>query len=297
MNSCTVGKKFYILASLTSIEQNRSTKSLRCRQNPKFGYTTLMVILVSDVHLGRGGHHTDPGAERDLVHLLAFAAKNGAKVYFLGDLFEQFIEYRHLIPKGATRLLGALAYHADAGLEIRYIVGNRDPWHLNYFESELGISVFFDYLIESFFGKKVFLTHGDLFESSKGLYRFLRPILRHPLPTTLYKNLLPGDSGFALARRFSLLKLSNQTQPKTVNALRTAAQNLLKQHQCDLVVMGHSHKTELKVFEQGLYLNTGFWYKNRTFAVLTTDEVSLNAWKNGAVERLTTYHQQNVNNI
>lgn len=255
-----------------------------------------MVILVSDAHLGRGGHHTDPTAERDLVQVLEYAAKHQARIYLLGDVFEQFIEYRYLIPKGATRLLGALAHHADSGLQIRYITGNRDPWHLNYFESELGIPVFFDYLIESFFGKRVLLTHGDLFESTKRLYQKLRSVLRHPIPTTLYRNLFPGDVGYALARRFSLLTLSPQPDPKTIAALEEAAQKMFIKFHCEMVVMGHSHSMELLVFKEGTYINCGFWYKNRTFAVLNANSITLNEWKNGTVRQLQSYHHQNVHN-
>ena len=63
--------------------------------------------------------------------------KNDAQVLFLmGDLFDFWHEWKHVIPKGYVRVLGKLAELKDSGIQLFMFVGNHDLWMKNYFEEE-----------------------------------------------------------------------------------------------------------------------------------------------------------------
>ena len=99
-----------------------------------------LTLFVSDLHLGRGTRAASRSAEADFVALLDAHRDEldvGALV-LLGDVFDQFIEYKHLVPKSAVRVLAELARLAQAGCQVTYVVGNRDPWHVDYLEQDLG---------------------------------------------------------------------------------------------------------------------------------------------------------------
>ena len=71
-----------------------------------------MTLFLSDLHLGRGTPEATRDADRDAAALLrAHEAEltAGGTLVLLGDVFDQFVEYRHLVPKTAPRLAGAVA--------------------------------------------------------------------------------------------------------------------------------------------------------------------------------------------
>jgi len=207
---------------------------------------------------------------------------------------DQFIEYRRLVPKGFARLQGRLAAWTDAGLPVTYLVGNRDPWHLDYFESELGVRLVRGALTERLAGRTVYLAHGDGRIPSERTYNLLRPLLRHPLAYRLYRTLLPGDSGYRLARRIARLG-SGAPEASTVRGLRTAAHDILTTTSADLVVFGHGHAAELDERPAGTYLNPGYWFADRTFARLDADGPALLRWTGRTAEPFSpTLHETNM---
>lgn len=256
-----------------------------------------LLLMVSDLHLGRGSSDEDRAAERDFIQMVSHFRPKLSALYLLGDVFEQYIEYRHMVPKGASRLLGFLARLTDEGLPVWYIVGNRDPWHLNYFEKELGVRVVFDYLNASSGDRNILMAHGDGRAKNDGFYRFLKPILRHPWPVALYKHLFPADVGFRIARQFSRIKRDDGVNQDVVRGLQDEAHNLLAESAPNVVVFGHSHEAELTETPDGFYLNTGFWYLNKTFGWIENGTIHLGKWENQRVITLKTCHQPNQTNI
>ncbi|MEL7362386.1 MAG: metallophosphoesterase, partial [Bacteroidota bacterium] len=98
-----------------------------------------MILFLSDLHLGRGTPEASRAAERDVCALLDAHADTLDALVLVGDLFDAYMEYRHLVPKGFVRLQGRLAALVDAGVTVTYVVGNRDPWHLDHFAREIGV--------------------------------------------------------------------------------------------------------------------------------------------------------------
>lgn len=239
-----------------------------------------MKLILSDIHFGKSDPDSERKKEADVVSLLKFYGDEISHLYLLGDIYDHYIEYRHTLPKGYTRFLGQLGSISDSGVPVTYFYGNHDPWHRDFFETEFGAEVVEDFLRSNLSGLRIFMTHGDGKASKQGMYSILRPILRHPFPTTLYRYIFPGDMGLALARWSSRNFSAKETNMETVSLMREFAGDVLADS-VDIVIMGHCHHAELTEDTNGIYLNTGSWHHERTFGILTEDEIALLSWNDG----------------
>jgi UDP-2,3-diacylglucosamine hydrolase len=253
-----------------------------------------MVLFISDIHFGRSPIEQDRLREQELIQCLRTYQDDITALYLVGDIFEQYIEYKHLVPKGFSRFQGLLAEWTDRGIPVSYIVGNHDPWHRDYFNQELGINLIFDYLQVNILNHAVFVAHGDEFDTKGVLGAWLRRFTRYSWVTTLYRMALFGDFAYAFAHWVSKNFHSDDISAKTVAALRDFATKHLTQSNDQIVVMGHAHNAELVCVpsnnKQGLYLNTGMWHSSQTFGLLTEHELALMQWKNGKATVLDQEH-------
>lgn len=78
------------------------------------------VYFVSDVHLGSKMHTDSVNTERKLCRWLDFARKDAQAIYLLGDIFDYWFEYKTVVPRGFTRLLGKLSEISDSGIPIYF---------------------------------------------------------------------------------------------------------------------------------------------------------------------------------
>ena len=230
------------------------------------------------MHFGRGDLKTERAHESALISCLRHFEDQIDHLVLLGDVYDQYIEYPNLIPKGIARFQGLLAAWTDRGIPITYLIGNHDPWHIDYYQEELGINVVFDVFTEPLLGKHVYLHHGDGIASRFPLNTVLKRLLQHPIPVYLYRTFLPGDAGYKLARWVNRRIHSDVINEEVTQRLRQHAKSLITEQQYDLVAMGHSHQAELAAFDQGIYLNTGCWRLFRTFACMFSDALTLYKW-------------------
>lgn len=230
------------------------------------------------MHFGRGTAAAERAKEAALIECLEAHAETVEHLYLVGDIFDGYIEYRNLVPKGFVRFQAVLARWTDRGTPVTYLVGNHDPWHRDYFSEELGIRLVSGALDVTYDHRRLHLTHGDEWASTHPLYSWLRRVLRHPKAIQLYCSLLPADLGLGLARRISRLLHDETPDPAVVSTLRDRAQAHLARDATDLVVVGHSHVPALHEWSDGIYLNTGNWYEKRTFGRLDDTGVYLSRW-------------------
>ncbi|PSQ73606.1 MAG: UDP-2,3-diacylglucosamine diphosphatase [Bacteroidetes bacterium QH_6_64_77] len=212
-----------------------------------------MVLFVSDMHFGRGARSSERDKEQALIECLDAHEGEVDHLYLLGDVFDGYIEYRRLVPKGFVRFQGLLARWTDRGVPVTYLLGNHDPWHHDHFSEEVGATLVPDSVEVTHFGRRLHLAHGDAPTAAHRSRTWLRTLLRHPLSVRLYRALPADDRARALLRRDGL----------------------------DGVVLAHSHVPTLHDGPNGVYANTGNWYEQRTFARLDEDGLYLQRW-NGA---------------
>lgn len=236
-----------------------------------------VVLFISDMHFGRDTGAREREKETALIQCLEAHADATQHLYLVGDVFDGYIEYRHLVPKGFVRFQALLARWTDRGIPVTYLFGNHDPWHRDYFSEELGVELVPETLETTHHGRRLYLTHGDAQASSHRGFSWLRPMMRHPFAHWLYRS-LPADLGLGLARRVSRALHDPAPDPAVIDALRAHARRTLQSGPADIVIMGHSHEPVLYQWPEGAYANTGNWYENRTFVRLDEDKVTLTRW-------------------
>jgi len=79
------------------------------------------VYFFSDAHLGSKLHTDSLQTERKICRWLDSVKNDAAAIYLLGDIFDYWYEYKYVVPKGFTRVLGKLAEVSDAGVEVHFL--------------------------------------------------------------------------------------------------------------------------------------------------------------------------------
>ena len=239
---------------------------------------------MSDMHFGRGARSVERDKEQALIACLEAHENEVDHLYLLGDVFDGYIEYRHLIPKGFVRFQGLLARWTDRGIPVTYLLGNHDPWHQDHFANELGVMLVPDSIECTHAGHQLHLAHGDGLVAADRSRAWLRTLLRHPVPVGLYRTLFPADAGLSLARWVSRALRKRGEDPRTPTILRDQARALLRRDALDGVVLAHSHVPALHAGPNGVYANTGNWYERRTFVRLDDEGWHLQQWNGGQTQ-------------
>ena len=120
-----------------------------------------MYYFASDMHLGLDYHGPSRQREALLTRWLDEAAKDARAIFLVGDLFDFWFEYKRVVPKGHTRLLGKLSELTDRGIEVHFFAGNHDMWAFDYLRDECGVILHKGPEVFELAGKRVFIAHGD----------------------------------------------------------------------------------------------------------------------------------------
>ena len=86
------------------------------------------IYFISDAHLGSRAIPNSREQEKHLCRFLDEIKAQAESIYILGDLFDFWFEYKNVVPKGYTRLLGKLSELTDMGIAVHFFTGNHDIW-------------------------------------------------------------------------------------------------------------------------------------------------------------------------
>lgn len=233
--------------------------------------TRKKIYFASDAHLG-ARFHTDPLAvEKKLVRWLDSIREEASAIWFLGDMFDYWYEYKYVVPKGHVRFLGKLAELADQGVEIHIFIGNHDIWMFDYLPAEIGAVVHREPLTVDLLGKRFFLAHGDEVDYRSKAFRFLRALFRNKFCQWLYGGIHPRWTfGFALGWSLSSRKsgLRKEGEPQSPDYkgegseyLIQFAKDYLKIHpDIHFFIFGHRHlMLDLMLSRTSRILIAGDW--------------------------------------
>ena len=242
------------------------------------------LYLVSDSHLGSGTDSRE--RELSLCRLLDTMKADAKRLVLLGDIFDFWFTYKHVVPRGHVRLLGKLAELSDAGVEIHYYIGNHDMWLFDYLEKEIGAVMHTDPDIMEFEGKRFLLGHGDGLGGFDPSYDRLRRLFRNRTCQRLFA-CVPPRLSFPIAQRWSdTNKLKHQPEAfghylgDDREGIVIYIRQRLKNDYADFCVFGHRH-TPLDItvsLDNGRtvqYLNAGDWLHHRSYAVYAEGRLQL----------------------
>ena len=242
------------------------------------------VYFASDNHLGAPTAEKSRIREKRFVAWLDKVKKDAAAIYLMGDLFDVWIEYRRVVPKGFVRVLGKLAELTDSGIHIYFFVGNHDMWMKGYFEEELGIPVCYKPQVITLNDKQLFIGHGDgLGPGDKG-YKRMKKMFSNKLMQFLFRWVHP-DLGLRLAQYLSLkYRLVSGGEDKKYGGpdnewlVQYCRRKLEKMH-FDYFVFGHRHlPLDIPLPKNARYINLGDWIEYNTYAVFDGDNLTLTNW-------------------
>jgi UDP-2,3-diacylglucosamine hydrolase len=234
---------------------------------------TRPVYLTSDIHLGV----VPPQTEAAFLSWLEHCGQEASRVVINGDLFDFWFEYGSVIPRGHTRVLGALSSLVDGGIGVVLMGGNHDWWGGSFLREEVGVDFHQAPVVLDLQGKRTLLAHGDGLGRGDLGYRVLRFVLRGAATRFAFRWLHP-DVGAWIARRVSKThKRAEEPSEKLLGRARFleqwAEQRLEEMPELDLVVLGHSHFPTVREVDPGrFYLNAGDWVARRSYAVLEEGE-------------------------
>ncbi|GAB4328098.1 MAG: UDP-2,3-diacylglucosamine diphosphatase [Candidatus Zixiibacteriota bacterium] len=236
------------------------------------------VIFFSDAHFGAHDPARESMKIERFVTLLDYAAGLGAEVFFLGDLFDFWFEYKYWIPKVPLEILTAIQRFTRGDGVFHLVLGNHDTWATDYFSRDLGVRVHRGDVSETRHGLRLFLSHGDGKAKSDRGYRILKRVLRFPVNIALYR-LLPADWAFGLANFFSgqSRELTSGRPPKFLEEYDTIATQLLA-GEYDAVLMGHLHQGWVRQTDGGWWINTGEFFEAFHYVLLEEERFSLHTW-------------------
>ena len=243
------------------------------------------IYFASDNHLGLPDAEASRDREKHFVAWLEKVRKDAAAIYLLGDLFDFWIEYKTVVPKGFVRVLGKLAELSDAGIPITFFVGNHDLWMQDYFQKELGIVVHHQPVELNVNQKKLFIGHGDGLGPGDRGYKWMKKVFNHPLSKWLFRWLHP-DWGVRLGQYLSQKNklISGEEDVKFLGEdkewLVAYSQKKLKEEHFDYFVFGHRHlPLEIELNQNSKYINLGDWITHNTYAVFDGTSMNLKTWK------------------
>jgi len=239
------------------------------------------IYFASDNHLGAPTKVESFPREQKFVAWLDEVKENAAAIFLLGDLFDMWMEYKTVVPKGFTRTLGKLAEISDSGIPIYYFVGNHDLWMNGYFEEELNIPVYHKPQEYTFNNTTFFIGHGDgLGPHDKG-YKRMKKVFTNPFFKWLYRWIHP-DLGVRLAQYLSvknkLISGDNDAQflGEDNEWLAQYCKHKLESKHRDFFIFGHRHlPLDIKLNEKSRYINLGDWVSYYTYGVFDGDTMEL----------------------
>ena len=238
------------------------------------------IYFISDIHLGLYPAEKSALRERVLVNWLDSIKEDASELYLLGDIFDFWHEYKHVVPRGFTRFLGKIAELSDKGVKLHYFIGNHDLWVYNYLPTEIGLTVYKHHVTRDINGKSFFIGHGDGIGPGDKGYKLMKWGFTNKLLQWLFARIHPNAS-MAFGKRWS--KSSRYAKGIIAEPYRGddkefqiifARETLQKEH-FDFFVFGHRHIPFDIQIGNSRVVNLGDWINSFTYAVWDGEELML----------------------
>lgn len=241
------------------------------------------IYFISDIHLGIPPNEKE--REQCFVNWLDEVKADAQKIFLLGDIFDFWFSYKHVVPRGYVRVLGKLAELTDSGIEIHYAIGNHDMWIFDYFEKELGIKTYTKPWDFAYNGKTFLVGHGDGLGKSDKKYNFLKILFSSKICQKLFASLHPYI-GISLANfcskksRFSHSEFDARYFGDDKEDITVYCNNAIKNKPYDYCIFGHRHLVlNKKLGTKTRYINLGEWVNQKHYAVYDGNDITIKEYK------------------
>jgi UDP-2,3-diacylglucosamine pyrophosphatase LpxH len=223
-------------------------------------------IFISDIHLGT------PGCRADA--LLDFLRCTHSDTLFLvGDIIDGWqLRRRWYWPQAHNDVVQKLLRKARKGTRVVFVPGNHDEFARRYVEHNFGgIDVAEDCIHATADGRRLWVTHGDLFDGviqcAKWLAYVGDSLYEFTLRLNRYFNSLRARLGLPYWSLSQYLKQKVKRAVSYVSDFEEAVAREARQRGVQGVVCGHIHHAELRDIDGVLYANDGDWVESLTALV------------------------------
>ena len=247
------------------------------------------VYFLSDAHLGSLAIPHARMQERRLVNFLDSIKHKAAAIYLLGDIFDFWHEYKTVVPKGYTRLLGKISELTDMGVEVHFFTGNHDLWVGDYLQEECGVTLHTKRSVMEIYGHLFYLSHGDGLGTKDRKFKLLRGVFHNRLCQRLFASIHPRWGmafGLEWARRSRLKREDGKEPPyqgEDREELVIFAKDYLRSHpDINFFIFGHRHiELDLMLQRTCRMLILGDWISQFSYAVFDGEHLFLDSFIEG----------------
>ena len=230
------------------------------------------IFFASDFHLGSDGKISSKDREKKVVKWLNSIEKEMEALYLMGDIFDYWFEYKEVVPRGFTLLLGKLHDLRLKGIPIVFFTGNHDMWFFDYLEKEMDISIHKKPVIKTINNKKFFLAHGDGLGKVPFGDKLMKSVFSNKFAQWLFARIHP-NTGIKIMKFFSNLSRNSHSEyekefvPESEFLVQFAEEYLKKHNSIDYFVFGHRHiPVKYKLSNDKSYLiHLGDWIDNFSY--------------------------------
>ncbi|MFH0883322.1 MAG: UDP-2,3-diacylglucosamine diphosphatase [bacterium] len=229
------------------------------------------VLIIADAHLPLD-NRPDGEREREAFRMLLRHYRDSLQLLvLLGDVFDFWYEWRHVIPKRAFGILADLRDLVDSGVETHYFAGNHDFRLSGFLRDDIGLKIHMDEWRVVLDERRYWFHHGDGLAASDVNYRRMKRVFRSPLAQALFGRIIHPDLAMGLGRTTSDEgRRKNQRRESIwppVEEYYAAAQSVLKSGE-DVVVVGHTHIEETRKLDGGVFHNPGAFHVERRYSLI-----------------------------
>ena len=237
----------------------------------------------SDHHFGAPNEKDSLVREKLFVKWLDEVKEDCGVLFLIGDLFDFWFEYKHVVPKGFVRVLGKLAEIADRGIPIYFFVGNHDLWMKDYLEEQINAIVFRDKQDFIINGKEFFIVHGDGKGPGDNGYKRMKKVFTNKFCQFLFYILHPDFAmwlGITASRKNKMISGDEDVHFLGVENewLIAYSKKQLARKQYDYLVYGHRHLPMEISIDKARHINLGDWINYFTYGIFDGENFELKTY-------------------
>jgi len=239
------------------------------------------IYFASDFHLGIPSYEKSLAREKKIIRWLESIENDAEIIYLVGDVFDFWFEYKHVVPKNYVRLLGKLAALTDKGIQVEFFTGNHDMWAFDYLTKELNIPVHRAPIIRAHQGKQLMIGHGDGLGPGDYGYKFIKKVFANKICQWLFARLHP-NFGIGMANFWSRKSRAQNPEKEVFTSeqnewlLTYSREQIILHPELDYFIFGHRHlPLNLPVNNKANYINLGDWFNWCSYAKLCDGKITL----------------------
>jgi len=234
------------------------------------GETAYRTIWISDLHLGT------PGCQAEAL-LEFLRTTESDTLYLVGDIIDgwQLRRSWHW-PQAHNDVVQKILRKARKGTRVVFVPGNHDEFARRYVAHNFGgVDVVEDCIHVTADGRRLWITHGDLFDGVIQCARWLAyagdTSYNFTLKINRWFNHLRAHLGLPYWSLSGYLKLKVKRAVSYVSDFEHAVAREARKRGVHGVVCGHIHHAEMREIEGILYCNDGDWVESLTALVEHAD--------------------------